>query len=131
MSRFLAISKYLSLRKNKQIGKALEAEVNLEASGELLTLLTKYAESLKEALNVSAVRVTEGKELKAKVIAAQGTKCNRCWNFTNDTANYGAWENLCGRCRSALEEMKIPPPTAEQIAAAAAEPKPTKKEAAK
>ncbi len=48
-----------------------------------------------------------------------------------DTANYGAWENLCGRCRGALKEMGIAPPTAEQIAAAAAEPKPTKKEAAK
>ncbi len=102
-------------RQAKRIGKALEAEVEISASGELHALLTRYADSLKEALNVSRVRVIEtkaGEALAAKVIPAVGTKCNRCWNFTEDTANYGAWENVCGRCRSALKEMGIEPPPA-------------------
>ena len=27
-----------------------------------------------------------------------------------DTADYGIWQNVCGRCRSALTEMGIAPP---------------------
>jgi hypothetical protein len=30
-----------------------------------------------------------------------------------DTANYGIWHDVCGRCRSALQEMGIAPPQPE------------------
>jgi isoleucyl-tRNA synthetase len=41
---------------------------------------------------------------------ATGTKCNRCWRYTDDCSSYGIWENICARCQSALKEMGIAPP---------------------
>jgi isoleucyl-tRNA synthetase len=55
-------------------------------------------------------------EIDVEVIPATGTKCNRCWRHTDDTSNYGVWENICGRCRGALAEMGIEPPESEEIA---------------
>jgi isoleucyl-tRNA synthetase len=52
--------------------------------------------------------------LDVEVSVATGTKCNRCWRYTDDTANYGIWQNVCERCRSALTEMGIAPPEANQ-----------------
>ena len=122
-------------RQEKLIGKALEAEVELLVKGEILELLKRNATSLKELLNVSKVDVvdassgaaysgpaqegqlcktsTTGDDLSLAVYAASGEKCARCWNFMPDTADYGIWQNVCGRCRSALEEMNIAPPPAE------------------
>ena len=100
-------------RQEKRIGKALEAELEIAASGEQLRLLEKHAGGLKEILNVSRVVVIEatgGDGLAVKALPATGAKCNRCWNFMPEVADYGAWENVCGRCREALETMGIPPP---------------------
>jgi len=49
-----------------------------------------------------------------EVSVATSTKCNRCWRYTDDTANYGIWQNVCERCRSALTEMGIASPEANQ-----------------
>jgi hypothetical protein len=51
-----------------------------------------------------------------EAVPAPGTKCNRCWRYTHDTANYGAWQDVCARCRGALGEMGIEPPQAEDAA---------------
>ena len=119
------------LRQNKIIGKALEADVEIYASGDTLELLREFKPNLKELLNVSAVHVhldqesnasvaPEGADrvqvimavygLRAFVTPASGTKCARCWNYMPDNADYGIWQNVCGRCRAALEEMGIAPP---------------------
>jgi isoleucyl-tRNA synthetase len=49
-------------------------------------------------------------QIGVEIVLASGAKCNRCWRYTHDTANYGIWENVCGRCRDALAEMGIEPP---------------------
>jgi isoleucyl-tRNA synthetase len=100
-------------RKEKQIGKGLEAQLKIVASGDLLTLLKQFGDSLKEVFNVSDVRIYEGEKQVISALAATGTKCARCWNFMPDTADYGIWQNVCGRCRAALQEMGIAPPTPE------------------
>jgi len=51
-----------------------------------------------------------------EVSVATGTKCNRCWRYTDDTANYGIWQNVCTRCQSALREMGIAPPNSPETA---------------
>jgi isoleucyl-tRNA synthetase len=99
-------------RKAGRIGKALEAELRIEASGEALSLLSQYSsEQLKEVLNVSAVPVREyeirvkedpikgpmlqadewevllpslGGHVNVRAVPALGTKCNRCWNYYPD-----------------------------------------------
>src|SRR6185437_8000272 len=99
-------------RQAKRIGKGLEADLEVAASGDLLALLRRNAEGLKEFLNVSAVRVTDGKELKVTALPASGHKCARCWNYMPEVSNYGAWESVCTRCQDALREMGIAPPEA-------------------
>ncbi|MGC9224177.1 MAG: isoleucine--tRNA ligase [Terracidiphilus sp.] len=97
-------------RKAKIIGKGLEAQLRIEASNSLLDMLRRYADGLKEILNVSSVEVAEGKELKVTASPASGAKCARCWNFMPEVSSYGIWTNVCTRCQSALKEMGIAPP---------------------
>jgi len=105
-------------RKDKRIGKGLEAELEIEASGELLALLLRHAAGLKEIVNVSGVTVIEGPEFKVTALPATGHKCARCWNFMPEVSSYGIWQNVCTRCQSALREMKIDPPQLESSEAA-------------
>ncbi len=103
-------------RQAKRIGKALEAELEIAASGTLLELLRRHAAGLKEILNVSRVTVVEGDEIEVIALPASGHKCARCWNYMPDVSNYGIWENVCGRCDEALRDMHIDPPKAEDAA---------------
>jgi isoleucyl-tRNA synthetase len=104
-------------RQEKKIGKSLEADVEIEAEGEILDLLHTHANGLKEILNVSQVTVMEGSkrrgpvsEVYLSVMPATGHKCARCWNFMPEVGNYGVWQNVCTRCSDVLKEMKIAPP---------------------
>jgi isoleucyl-tRNA synthetase len=98
-------------RQEKRIGKGLEAQLEIIATGEQLALLKRHTAGLKEIVNVSGVTVLVGDELQVTVQPATGTKCARCWNFMPQVANYGIWQNVCTRCSDALTEMKIAPPT--------------------
>jgi isoleucyl-tRNA synthetase len=98
-------------RQEKRIGKGLEADLEILASGDLLGLLWAHADGLKEILNVSAVRVMEGSELAVTALPASGSKCARCWNFMPEVSNYGVWENVCTRCHGALTAMGVEPPS--------------------
>ena len=97
-------------RQAKRIGKGLEADIEIAVSGQLLALLQRNAGGLKEFLNVSAVRVVPGTELKVTAHPASGHKCARCWNYMPEVSAYGIWQNVCTRCQSALREMNIEPP---------------------
>jgi len=117
------------LRQNKEIGKALEADIEIWLHD--IPLPARLSTTLAEIINVSSVEIKHvslaefvsrfpelrGQKIDAsaplfKVVAqrASGAKCNRCWRFTGDTADYGAWRNVCARCRSMLAEMGIAPP---------------------
>ena len=102
-------------RQAKRIGKGLEADVEIAASGELLALLQRHAAGLKEIINVSNVRVLESSKdvpLAVTALPASGRKCARCWNFMPEVSSYGIWQNVCTRCHNALHEMGINPPSA-------------------
>jgi isoleucyl-tRNA synthetase len=112
-------------RKQGRIGKGLDAKVEIFAGLEDASLLNSLSsDALAEFFNVSAVEVhsaagNEGgaaTKLRAVAATAPGTKCNRCWRYTEDTAGYGIWQNVCERCRGALKEMGIEPPQAEDAA---------------
>jgi isoleucyl-tRNA synthetase len=138
--RAAALRKLEQERQAKNIGKGLEADLLIEASGEALSLLQRYSQSdLKELFNVSAVGVSEyeytdivpqaceaevilpslGGHIEIRAVPAAGHKCARCWNFMPEVSNYGIWENVCTRCQSALHEMQIAPPQAGDSAEAA------------
>jgi len=112
-------------RKNKEIGKALEADIQITSSSEINKILSKYESSLKELFNVSKVDIVgaifdqktlevisnlEDNEICTQFHPATGTKCARCWNFMPEVGSYGIWQNVCKRCVDALKEMKIAPP---------------------
>jgi len=100
-------------RQAKTIGKGLEADLQITASGDLLALLQHHAAGLKEIINVSAVRVVPGSEFSVSALPASGSKCARCWNFMPEVANYGIWQSVCTRCHGALTEMGVVPPQVE------------------
>jgi isoleucyl-tRNA synthetase len=97
-------------RKEKVVGKALEAEVTLYISGELANAVTLLGEELRFVLITSGAHVevvdqlptdaikTELEHLALKVSATSGTKCERCWHFTDDVGSDDSHEDLCGRC---------------------------------
>jgi len=104
-------------RQAKRIGKGLEADVEIAASGELFALLQRHAVGLKEIINVSNVRVIESSKdvpLAVTALPASGHKCARCWNFMPEVSNFGIWQNVCTRCHNALHEMGVPEPEPEE-----------------
>ncbi len=114
--RDLALRVLEDARQSKEIGKALEAELEISAGGNQLALLERHASGLKEIVNVSKVTVIPGKDLQIKALPASGHKCARCWNFMPEVSDYGIWHNVCTRCQAALKEMKIAPPQMEEAA---------------
>jgi isoleucyl-tRNA synthetase len=111
-------------RREKQIGKALEARVRIASSGALLDLLQLFEteskivykfDTLKELLNVSQVEIVPDASLSAEQVSitifqAEGHKCDRCWNCYPDDSpqqvrQFGPWPNVCGRCADALTQM--------------------------
>jgi isoleucyl-tRNA synthetase len=114
-------------RKQGNIGKGLGARVDILAPAADAAFLNSYSkDALAEFFNVSAVEIrgamaanSEGGASPrpiAVAFPASGTKCNRCWRYTDDTSNYGIWQNVCTRCQSALTEMGIQPPQPEEAA---------------
>jgi isoleucyl-tRNA synthetase len=104
-------------RQAKRIGKGLEADVQITASGDLLAILQRHALGLKEIINVSAVSVIPSPDpdaaLSVAALPASGQKCARCWNFMPEVSNYGIWQDVCARCQDALTEMGVVPPQLE------------------
>ena len=78
-SMFTLVPDYLYRRygQGKRIGKGLEADLEIAASGDLLGLLRRHAAGLKEFLNVSRVLVIESKEpnvvLEVAAVPAAGS----------------------------------------------------------
>ncbi|HTZ59923.1 MAG TPA: isoleucine--tRNA ligase [Acidobacteriaceae bacterium] len=98
-------------RKAKQIGKALDAKLVLEVPDAINGVLDRYQSSLKELLNVSQVEVVRSasSQVVAITLPAEGTKCERCWNYSVHVGEDWRWPRVCERCSAALEEMGIPP----------------------
>jgi isoleucyl-tRNA synthetase len=94
-------------RKEKRIGKALDAKIRLEAPAEMTSLLRKYESSLKELFNVSQVELTKtaADAVLVETLPADGTKCARCWNYSVHVGENAQWPTVCERCVAALETL--------------------------
>ncbi len=125
-------------RKDKLIGKALEADLQFIVKDDVYALLKHREDGLKELMGVSDVSVVDGSTgagykqppadhpffrthtitdyLSFAIYAASGHKCARCWNFMPEVSVYGIWENVCTRCQSALKVMGIAPPQSTEAA---------------
>lgn len=94
-------------RKEKFIGAPLEARVHLSANGDLLPLLERYAQDLPGLFIVSQVTLENhpNETLSVKVERAGGTKCERCWKYTNDVGSNAEFPTICAACARAVTEV--------------------------
>ncbi|WP_051979699.1 isoleucine--tRNA ligase [Edaphobacter aggregans] len=103
-------------RQAKLIGKGLDAHVHIEATDPTLSLLERYDSSLKELFNVSQVTLAHiehpNGETRVTTSAAEGVKCERCWNYTTDVGQNARFPTVCLRCAEALDAIGYPPYTA-------------------
>lgn len=99
-------------RKNKLIGKSLEACVTLYAEGELLDFVRSVADVLPGVFIVSDVKLVEGKcdenpcdveGLGVSVAKAEGAKCERCWMYSSTVGENADHPTLCARCAAVVE----------------------------
>jgi isoleucyl-tRNA synthetase len=92
----------------KLIGGALEAAVDITASGTTYELLERYRDDLRYVFIVSQVELsrTEHGDVLAKVCRADGQKCERCWNYSTHVGKSARYPTVCERCVAALEEIE-------------------------
>ncbi|GAM65634.1 isoleucyl-tRNA synthetase [Vibrio ishigakensis] len=111
-----AVNKLLeNARNEKTIGGALQAEVTLFASDELVAKLNKLSDELRFVLLTSQATVrplsekseaateTEVEGLAVEVKATEHKKCERCWHHTANVGTIEGHETICGRCVSNVE----------------------------
>ncbi|WP_436874962.1 isoleucine--tRNA ligase [Mammaliicoccus lentus] len=100
-------------RNEKVIGKSLEAHITLSNSSEFDTVdfLSKFND-LNQLFIVSKVDVvdelTEGTEyelVKVKADHAEGEKCQRCWNYSDQLGSVNGLDHLCPRCQSIVATL--------------------------
>jgi isoleucyl-tRNA synthetase len=108
-------------RAQKIIGKGLEAAVQIEIGDfDKLAhaLLSRFAGSLAELLNVSSVALLEATTSIPEVAynisakAAAGVKCERCWRHVPDVGENANYPTVCLRCVEALDAIDFPAYTA-------------------
>lgn len=107
------VQKVLELaRKDKTIGKSLEAKVQLHCDGELYDFVKSVEDELQTAFIVSEVEVIKDSDGKVKgeveglsvtVVHAEGEKCTRCWTYSSTVGSNSKHPALCDRCAAILE----------------------------
>ncbi|MBI2000610.1 MAG: isoleucine--tRNA ligase [candidate division NC10 bacterium] len=97
-------------RKERRIGSAQEAAVEVQAAGEAFEFLAAHRETLETICIVSRLTVARAhgrpadQDLAVRVDRAPGAKCQRCWNFRESVGAAAAHPGLCDRCVSVLQE---------------------------
>jgi isoleucyl-tRNA synthetase len=87
-----------SLRADKSVGSSLQADVTIQVPAEILPFVSALGDELRFVLMVASVTVEEGAELSATVAVDQGSKCERCWHYTDDVGTDPQHPTICGRC---------------------------------
>jgi isoleucyl-tRNA synthetase len=101
------VLKALELARNeKQIGSSLEAKVVLTTDKETTRFLLDHFDHLRYIFIVSQVEVHEGDALKVEIQNADGTKCDRCWNYSTRVGEFEKYPTVCERCIVALNEIE-------------------------
>ncbi len=111
----IAVNKALEAKRNAgEVGKSLEAEVELYCDSELETLLNAIGDELRFVLITSSAVVkplsasngadeTELKGLSVKINQTSHTKCERCWHHRSDVGSVAAHPTICARCVDNIE----------------------------
>jgi isoleucyl-tRNA synthetase len=93
-------------RQEKVIGAPLEASVRLSADDSLYPLFEEYARELPGLFIVSKVELSRQSEpgIRATIERAPGTKCERCWKYTEDVGSDAEIPTACAFCAAVVRE---------------------------
>ncbi|CDD42897.1 isoleucine--tRNA ligase [Collinsella sp. CAG:398] len=89
--------------------KSQEVRISATVPSSDFALLTgERGIDLAEFFIVSEVALTENEDaeddgITVTVDAARGERCDRCWNYREDTGVHGEHEHICSRCAAALD----------------------------
>lgn len=89
--------------------KSQEVRISAAVPSSDFALLTgECGIDLAEFFIVSEVALMENEDaeddgITVTVDAARGERCDRCWNYREDTGVHGEHEHICSRCAAALE----------------------------
>lgn len=89
--------------------KSQEVRISATVPSSDFALLTgECGIDLAEFFIVSEVALMENEDaeddgITVTVDAARGERCDRCWNYREDTGVHGEHEHICSRCAAALE----------------------------
>ncbi len=89
-------------RNEKRIGSPLEAKVVLTTDAATTRFLLDYYDQLRYIFIVSQVEVREGDAFGVEIQAADGEKCERCWNYSTHIGEFVDHPTICERCSEAL-----------------------------
>jgi isoleucyl-tRNA synthetase len=104
------VNKALEIKRGEKfIGNPLEARITLHLPENLRTLCENYRDFLPFFFLVSGVKISEGKlssayasgeveDLQVLVERAEGSKCQRCWNWSVKVGTFSDEPELCERC---------------------------------
>jgi isoleucyl-tRNA synthetase len=92
-------------------GVNLGAQVTIQASEPVFSVLARHEDQLRYVFIVSAVSLAQSPStngsggLHVKVEKAAGQKCERCWNYSTHVGENAEYPMICERCSAALEEL--------------------------
>ena len=90
------------LRADGKLGASLQAEVTLTVAEDDYAMLASLGADLKFVFITSAITLVAGDALSTRASVTNGTKCERCWHYTDDVGTDAAHPTLCVRCVSNL-----------------------------
>jgi isoleucyl-tRNA synthetase len=100
-----------SARNAKTIGGSLEAQVSLAAPAAVHAVLERHAKELCALFIVSHVALEKPisgdgvSSISVQVRRADGSKCERCWNYSTRVGESVKYPTVCERCVAALDEI--------------------------
>ena len=97
------------LRKDKQIGQSLDAEIEIRFSTKdpIAKILKKYSDELAELFIVSKVILIEDDGLENAIVLARhasGVRCPRSWRWVPELVNVEPWGKVSLRCAEVLKK---------------------------
>jgi isoleucyl-tRNA synthetase len=106
-----AVTKALEeARAARQIAASLEAQVTVHGPAKLLAGLREhdaasrvFPGNLANLFIVSRVQLKEDEGLRVEVARAPGSKCERCWTYSEKVGRLTVHSGVCERCAAVLE----------------------------
>jgi isoleucyl-tRNA synthetase len=102
-------------RERKFISASLEAKIRLRSNGPHLQFLRIREVDLPSLFIVSQVEIlpsdshalgNDSGQVQMEVLRADGTKCERCWNYSTHVGENTRYPGICERCSTALAEIE-------------------------